>query len=277
MPPFFPTGPQAKSARSSNNHEARRADRDTRSHRLPDKSDKYKKRDLDDVLSIWSYDEEHCIDYISPGSIYTSAQDFHMPAEKEKRHSAAMGAKPSHDVRKTRTRSETEQTREQFAEMNMRSSRVLPIYQHCFVLRKHGMTVKLGGYRGTNLATGTTTTTPAPSIDSAIGIDPCNPTDRDCHLIDQAIQFIISNGGEIEIPPLNFDSDSSSLVSDDLPSTPKNTGGQQEFSGHHSVNGDGYGNRREEHPGNARNMPQTQNRYNPPQQQPFFNPQWVQR
>jgi hypothetical protein len=273
--PFFPTGLPAKSTRPSGRRGTHSVARDTRTYGLPEISGKYNKGDLDDVFSVWSYDEERSTEYAPSSDFCPSARDSPMPDKDKHRRalsSTVMGAKPSHDIRKPRTRSDTEQTREQFEQMNIGISRIQPIYKHCFILRKHGMLVKLGGQKATGLAAATTTNTPVPSIDYAIGSDPHRPTDRDCQLIDQAIHFITSIGGEIEIPPLSFESESSSDVSDVLPSTPKNTNGLQDFNGYHNPNSHGYGYQREEHPNNARNMqqaqPQVQNRQIPQPQQP---------
>lgn len=87
--------------------------------------------------------------------------------------------------------------------MNFHHVPCMPIFEYCFLLRKHGISVRLGSTAARTMAQqGPISGPPKPANDD-FSTDVDNPSQHQILLLDQAIAYVLSNGGEIEFQPLS--------------------------------------------------------------------------
>ncbi|KIX03411.1 uncharacterized protein Z518_06963 [Rhinocladiella mackenziei CBS 650.93] len=88
------------------------------------------------------------------------------------------------------------------ASMHFPQGPFAPVYEHCLVLRRHGASVKFGSStsRGSNVRS--PTCRPPMTTTDHFHPDVYNPTTREIQLLDQALAFVLSSGGEVEFHPL---------------------------------------------------------------------------
>ncbi|EXJ82809.1 hypothetical protein A1O3_06624 [Capronia epimyces CBS 606.96] len=94
-------------------------------------------------------------------------------------------------------------------------SPIVPIYEYCFLLRKHGATVRFTSSSAATVLGQSTfrkaSISPIENTGVGVGVDIYNPTAREIRLLDHALSMVLYHGGDVDLPPLTGEQPSSHM------------------------------------------------------------------
>lgn len=93
------------------------------------------------------------------------------------------------------------------AGLHISSMPVVPIYEHCLLLRKHGISVRFGQAASSAMAQQSRSIRPHITAGDNFARDVYHPSDQAVRIINQAINFVLRNGGEVDMSGLGPEPD----------------------------------------------------------------------